>query len=356
MTIQINAKFKRSREFGINVDLNLDENKIMALFGKSGSGKSSILRYVAGFEKFPNNFLRVNETILQDKTSFVQPEHRQIGYVFQSLNLFTHLSTEGNLRFASKRSRAKPFVSESEVIEILDLKDLLKKFPSSLSGGEQQRLAIGRSLLSNPSLILLDEPLSWLDTDTKLRILDYLKEINKKFQVPMIFVSHSADEVLLISDRIYEIEDGKNKPPLTPRQFSLRYFKETSTTETITIDCKVCEYDSINGLTRLNFEEESLYVEQGDLLENQTIKAEIKIQDIVVTRFHTEKSSVLNQFSATVHSINDPGNGAFAIIEFTKKTQSLSARVPRKSLQVLSPREKETLFIQINNLTVQNKR
>ena len=232
----------------------------------------------------------------------------------------------------------------------------LKKSPSSLSGGEQQRLAIGRSLLSNPNLILLDEPLSWLDADSKLRILDYLKEINQKFHVPMIFVSHSVDEVLLISDRIYEIEDGKNRPPLTPRQFSLRYFKETSTTETITIDCKVCEYDSINGLTRLNFEEESLYVEQGDLLENQTIKAEIKIQDIIVSRFHTEKSSVLNQFSATVHSINDPGNGAFAIIEFTKKTQSLSARVPRKSLQVLSPREKETLFIQINNLTVQNKR
>ena len=82
----------------------------------------------------------------------------------------------------------------------------------------------------------------------------------------------------------------------------------------------------------------------------------LKIEDIVVTRFHTEKSSVLNQFSATVHSINDPGNGAFAIIEFTKKTQSLSARVPRKSLQILSPKEKETLFIQINNLTVQSKR
>jgi len=356
MTIQINAKFKRSREFGIDVDLDLEGNKIMALFGRSGSGKSSILRYVAGFEKFPNNFLKVNETILQDKTSFVQPEHRQIGYVFQSLNLFTHLSAEGNLKFASERSRAKPFVSESEVIEILDLKDLLKKFPSSLSGGEQQRLAIGRSLLSNPNLILLDEPLSWLDTDSKLRILDYLKEINQKFHVPMIFVSHSADEVLLISDRIYEIEDGENKPPLSPRQFSLRYFRETNKTETITIDCKVCEYDSINGLTRLNFEGESLYVEQDDLLENQTIKAEIKTQDIVVSRFYTEKSSVLNQFSVTVHSINDPGNGAFAIIEFTKKTQSLSARVPRKSLQVLSPKKKETLYIQINNLTVQNKR
>ena len=356
MTIQINARFKRSREFEISVDLDLEGNKIMALFGKSGSGKSSILRFVAGFEKFPDNFLKVKETILQDKTCFVQPEHRNIGYVFQSLNLFTHLSAEENLKFASKRSKAKPFVSESEVVKILDLKSLLKKFPSSLSGGEQQRLAIARSLLSNPNLILLDEPLSWLDTESKLRILEYLKEINQKFQVPMIFVSHSADEVLLFSDRIYEIEDGKNKPSLTPRQFRLRYFKETNATERITIDCQVCEHDPVNGLTRLNFEEESLYVEQDDLLENQTIKAEIKIQDIVVSRFHTEKSSVLNQFSATVHSINDPGNGAFAIIEFTKKTQSLSARVPRKSLQALSPKEKETLFIQINNLTVQNKR
>ena len=172
----------------------------------------------------------------------------------------------------------------------------------------------------------------------------------------MIFVSHSADEVLLISDRIYEIEDGQNKPPLTPSQFSLKYSYKTNTNETIIIDCKVCEYDSINGLTRLNFEEESLYVEQDDLLENQTIKAEIKIQDIVVSRFQTENSSVLNQFSATVNAINDPGNGAYIIVEITKKTQSLLARVPRKSLQVLSLKEKETLFIQINNLKIQNKR
>ena len=160
MTIQITAKFKRSREFGIDVDLDLEGNKIMALFGRSGSGKSSILRYVAGFEKFPNNFLKVNETILQDKTSFVQPEHRQIGYVFQSLNLFTHLSAEGNLKFASERSRAKPFVSESEVIEILGLKDLLKKFPSSLSGGEQQRLAIGRAPIVKISRIIPPTPVA----------------------------------------------------------------------------------------------------------------------------------------------------------------------------------------------------
>ena len=130
MSVQINAKFKRSREFGINVDLDLEGNKIMALFGKSGSGKSSILRFVAGFEKFPNNFLKVNETILQDKTSFVQPEHRQIGYVFQSLNLFTHLSAEGNLKFASERSRVKPCITESEVIEILDLKNQLNDSPN----------------------------------------------------------------------------------------------------------------------------------------------------------------------------------------------------------------------------------
>ena len=229
-------------------------------------------------------------------------------------------------------------MSESEVIETLDLKDLLKKFPSSLSGGEQQRLAIGRSLLSNPNLILLDEPLSWLDTDSKLRILDYLKEINQKFDVPMIFVSHSADEVLLISDRIYEIEDGKNKPPLTPRQFGLRYFEETNTTETITIDCQVCEYDAINGLTRLTFEEESLYVEQKGLLENQKIKAEIKIKDIVIINF-AEKSSVLNQFPATVHSINDPESGPFAIVELKKKTQSLSARFQENICNLVTERK-----------------
>ena len=172
----------------------------------------------------------------------------------------------------------------------------------------------------------------------------------------MIFVSHSADEVLLISDRVYEIEDGKNKPPLTPHQFRLRYLKETNNPETITIDCQVSEYDAINGLTRLTFEEESLYVEQKGLLENQKIKAEIKIKDIVISKLLAEKSSVLNQFPATVHSINDPESGPFAIVELKKKTQSLSARVPRKYLHVLSLKEKETVFIQINNLTVCSKR
>ena len=356
MAIQITAKFNRSPDFGINVDLDLEGNQITALFGKSGSGKSSILRFVAGFEKFPNNFLYVNGVVLQDKTSFVQPEHRKIGYVFQSLNLFTHLSAEENLNFASKRSKARPLVKEGEVIKALDLKHLLKKYPSSLSGGEQQRLAIARSLLSNPTLILLDEPLSWLDTDSKLRILNYLKEINEKLKVPMIFVSHSEDEVLLFSDRVYEIENGRNKSPLSPRQFAFRYFNETKNTETITIDCQVSEYDPINELTRLSFEGESLYIEQKGLVKDQKTKAEIKIQDIVISKLRPEKSSVINQFAATVHSIKDPGNGPFVIVELKKKTQSLSARVPRKALQVLSLKERETVFIQINNLKVREKR
>ena len=356
MAIQITAKFRRSADFRINVDLDLNGNEIAALFGKSGSGKSSILRFVAGFEKFPNNFLSVNGTILQDKSSFVQPEHRKIGYVFQSLNLFTHLSAEENLKFASTRSKSRAFVKENEIIETFGLKSLLKKYPSALSGGEQQRLAIARSLLSNPTLILLDEPLSWLDSNSKSRILNYLKEINQKFRIPMIFVSHSVDEVLLISDRVYEIEDGKNKPPLTPHQFSLRYLTETNNTETITIDCQVREYDTVSELTRLTFEEESLYVEQKGLLENQKIKAEIKIKDIVISKLLAEKSSVLNQFPATVHSINDPESGPFAIVELKKKTQFFSARVPRKYLHVLSLKEKETVFIQINNLTACSKR
>lgn len=185
---------------------------VTAILGPSGAGKTTILLMIAGMLRPLAGTIRfAGETLLDTHAGVcIPPERRQIGMVFQDQQLFPHLSVEDNLRFGQRRQRSDSNVIEyHRVVEVLELEALARRFPRNLSGGERQRVAIGRALLCNPKLLLLDEPLSAIDSELKDRILTYLERVQSEWHLPTLYVSHVAAEARRLSQLVIFIDAGK---------------------------------------------------------------------------------------------------------------------------------------------------
>jgi molybdopterin-guanine dinucleotide biosynthesis protein MobB len=210
---RIHASFKgKVGDFQLNTTFDIPSRGVTALFGPSGSGKTSLLRAIAGLSKSFSGSFSIDEEIWQDTNSsiFLPPHQRALGYVFQEASLLPHLSVEGNLRYGLKRTPTNEQTIEfANVVELFRLERLLARTPLKLSGGERQRVAIARSLLCGPKILLLDEPLSALDAKAKAEILPYLIRLKTEAKIPMVYVSHSVDEVRALADHLLLIENGQ---------------------------------------------------------------------------------------------------------------------------------------------------
>lgn len=191
--------------FQLEIDLEICSRRT-GIFGPSGAGKTTLLELIAGLRKPSAGLIGVNGEVLTDCSNgnTVAPERRRIGYVPQDLALFPHMTVQGNLSYA--RNGAEIF---SEVVEKLQIAALLERYPSELSGGEKQRVAIGRALIAKPRLLMLDEPLSNLDDELKERGLELFDRIGTEFQTPILYVSHNANEIVGLCDEAIILRDGK---------------------------------------------------------------------------------------------------------------------------------------------------
>jgi molybdate transport system ATP-binding protein len=196
--------------FELNVSTSIALHGVTGLFGPSGSGKSTLLRIIAGFERHVSGSVRTSDEIWHDSRDRVHVPafRRDVGFVFQDARLFTHLTVSGNLRYAANRSTGIG-PEWDDVVVVLDLQSLLNRDVAGLSGGERQRVAIARTLLSKPRLLLLDEPLASLDSARKQEILPYLEALPERFGIPAIYVSHSVDEILRMAERLVVLRAGK---------------------------------------------------------------------------------------------------------------------------------------------------
>ena len=207
--IKIEAKLQR-KHFNFDVSLQIDK-RVTAIFGPSGSGKSTLLSLIAGITQ-PNSgrIFIDDECVFDSQLGINKPIHqRRVGLVFQDGRLFPHMSVEQNLNYAFKlNSLQKQLIQPAEIMQLLALESLKKQQPHQLSGGEKQRVALGRALLSSPKLLMLDEPLASLDEKLKQQILPYLKLVADNINIPMLYVSHSMDEILQLTNDIIYIENG----------------------------------------------------------------------------------------------------------------------------------------------------
>ena len=184
----------------------------IAVFGSSGSGKTTLLRCIAGLTRAPSGFLQFDQTVWQDDAHgiFLPVEQRRVGVVFQEARLFPHLTVTQNLKYGMKRSNpSQRRIEFDHVSELLDLETLFQRRVSHLSGGEQQRVAIGRALLTSPQLLLMDEPLASLDRQRKKEILPFLQRLNRELSIPVLYVSHDLHEILQLANSMVLIKEGR---------------------------------------------------------------------------------------------------------------------------------------------------
>lgn len=208
--IEIKAQLQR-KHFNLDVSLQID-TRVTAIFGPSGSGKSTLLSLIAGITQPDSGIITIDgECVFDSKLGVNKPIHqRRVGLVFQDGRLFPHMSVEQNLTYALKlNSHQKQLIQPAEIMQLLALDTLKKQQPHQLSGGEKQRVALGRALLSSPKLLMLDEPLASLDDKLKQQILPYLKLVTENINIPMLYVSHSKEEILKLTSAIIYIENGR---------------------------------------------------------------------------------------------------------------------------------------------------
>ena len=201
---------KQLEAFALQVSFVLASHGITVLWGASGSGKTTLLQCLAGLLRPDAGRIACREAVLFDAERGVclAPERRRLGYVFQDVRLFPHLSVRSNMLFG-RRFRGPSGVSFEDVVALLGLGRLLHRTPSDLSGGEKQRVAVGRALLACPELLLMDEPLTGLDRGKREEIMAYVKAIPERFGVPVLYVTHSDAERRFLADRVLNLEDGK---------------------------------------------------------------------------------------------------------------------------------------------------
>jgi molybdate transport system ATP-binding protein len=344
--------------FRLDVDLKLSGRGITALFGPSGSGKTTLLRCIAGLARGATGRLRVNGVLWQDDASHtVLPTHRRpVGMVFQEASLFAHLSVQKNLEFGWKRSQRPPNAGDFDsIVDRLDIRALLPRLPAHLSGGERQRVAIGRALLVRPELLLMDEPLSSLDAQRKLEIFPYLERLRDELDVPVIFVSHSLDEVARLADHLVALEAGQVvvSGPLAPTLSRLDLPTSVQEDAGAVIEAVLAEQDASYQLTRLDFPGGPLWLGQISRPVGARVRVRVHARDVSIALTRPMRTSILNVLAATVIGIRDSGPDRVNVqLDLGAAGTVLLARITRRSRDALDLAPGIAVFAQIKGVAL----
>ncbi|MFS2067803.1 molybdenum ABC transporter ATP-binding protein [Pseudomonas sp. CT11-2] len=345
--------------FALDVDLQLPGRGVTALYGHSGSGKTTCLRCIAGLEQAEQGFIQVNDEVWQDsdKRIFVPPHKRALGYVFQEASLFPHLSVRANLEFGLKRiPRQQRRVDMAHATELLGIGHLLERNPQNLSGGERQRIGIARALLTSPKLLLMDEPLAALDTQRKNEILPYLQRLHDELDIPVLYVSHSQDEVARLADHLVLLSDGKALASGAIGETLARLDLPLALGDDagVVIEGHVSAYDADYQLLTLQLPDTdlSIRVTHAPMTKGQALRCKVQARDVSLSLQGVEQSSILNRLPVTVISEIGADNAAHVLIRLNAAGTPLLARITRYSRDQLGVHPGQQLWAQIKAVAV----
>ena len=333
--IELHLQVRRDG-FALEARLALPGRGVSALFGHSGSGKTTLLRAIAGLDRHAGAILTVHGEPWQDDAAgiFLPPHRRAIGYVFQEASLFPHLTVQGNLDFARKRAGTKDSGALlAQCVSLLGIGHLLARPATTLSGGERQRVAIARALLSQPRLLLLDEPLASLDHQRKEEVLPYLEQIHEQLDIPMLYVSHAMDEVARLADHLVLLGDGRVTASGPAAQVLARLDLSAGLADDAgsLVDAVVDGHDADYGLLRLRAAGTVFQVARSPMAAGSLLRLRILARDVSLALAPQGDSSILNQVSAIVTDTMRIDGGAHVMVSLDAAGTPLLARITRRS-------------------------
>ncbi len=338
--------------FGMRVRLELPGRGVTALFGHSGSGKTTLLRAVAGLDRHAGGYLEVNGELWQDdkRGLFVPAHKRALGYVFQEASLFPHLTVQGNLDFARRRAHAPDGEQVmGHALKLLGIGHLLERRSADLSGGERQRVAIARALLTKPRLLLMDEPLASLDGKRKEEVLPYLERIHAQLDVPMLYVSHSTEEVARLADHVVLLDGGNVVASGSAAETLARVDLSMGLAEdaAVLVDGVVDDYDDHYGLLRLRAAGAIMHVAHSALAPGAQLRLRILARDVSLTLAQQVDSSILNHLRATVLAVWPANSEAHVVVKLDAGGTPLLARITRRSRDQLDLQVGKPVWAQV---------
>jgi len=335
----INLSLPRA-DFSLDVDLNLPPHGITVLFGPSGSGKTSILRSVAGLETPQRARIVVADHVWQDDSQGISlPTHqRPLGYVFQEASLFEHLNVQRNLLYGLKRTRDPDATRTLETaITLLEIDHLIHRRVSQLSGGERQRVAIARALATQPRLLLLDEPMAALDTARRQEILPWLEKLRAELSLPMLYVTHSVDELVRLADHVVVLDKGQvtasgaPESVMTSLDMPILLGEEASAL----LHGTIAERSDTWHLIRVAFDGGSLWLRDNALPIGHPVRLRVMARDVSIATREPHHTSIQNHCPCVIESITPDAHPSHALLRLRCGNTLLLSRVTHRALDGL---------------------
>ncbi|MEH0835239.1 molybdenum ABC transporter ATP-binding protein ModC [Pectobacterium cacticida] len=336
----------------LSVQSELPANGITAIFGVSGAGKTSLINAVVGLTRPDGGRIVLNNHVLVDTQQriFLPPEKRRIGYVFQDARLFPHYRVSGNLRYGMAETMASQF---GEIIDLLGIEPLLNRYPRTLSGGEKQRVAIGRALLTAPELLLMDEPLASLDLPRKRELLPYLERLAKEVNIPILYVSHSLEEIVRLADCVVVLDKGKviaqGELADVWASSALRPWLPKEEQSSI-LNVRVLGQHERYAMTALALGDQQIWVGKVALPQDTVLRIRVNAADVSLALAPPKRSSIRNVLCASVVECLDVGEQVE--VKLAVGQQTLWSRITPWARDDLALHAGQVVYAQVKSVSI----
>ena len=360
----MHLKIKMRRPvFELDLDLQLPELGITAIFGPSGSGKTTLLRAVAGLEKNQAGRIQIGSHVWQDSQQGIDLPtwQRPLGYVFQESSLLSHLNVTDNLNFGLKRAVKSSGNAQSDAamalkasIELLGIGSLLQRMPDQLSGGERQRVAIARAIAMKPKLLLMDEPLASLDTARRQEIFPWLSKLRDELKMPMLYVTHSTEELTRLADHLVVLDQGQVKAQGPVGSVLTQVVNPVVVGEDAGALIEGCigAVDKQWHLSRVDFEGGCVWMRDAELPVGKAVRIRILARDVSLATSEPQNTSIQNQLRGHIQSITPDVHPSQVMVVLRCGAEEVLARVTTRAVDELSLQVGQPVWAQVKSVAL----